>query len=266
LPETQHLCNREFKAFDKPQPLGHSKAKHKRYKRIHSLKTKLISYAATLALTLSGYTGLTLSAAPAVHAACPVIDTSLGTDTVTYTIPTAGTYRVWARIQSDTATNNSFNLQIDSACAVAVGGANITPNTWTWVDYTGGVTTNKLNATLTAASHTFVLTGIDPGVMVDRVIFATDSACVPTGTGDNCAVPPTVATPTPTPTPTLTATPTPTPAAGTPGDTNGDGHVDITDLSVLLGHWGTNFTKADFDHNGTINITDLSVLLGHWTG
>lgn len=58
-------------------------------------------------------------------------------------------------------------------------------------------------------------------------------------------------------------TSTPTPLVG---DVNGDGHINITDLSILNSHWGTSYTAADFNHDGTINITDLSILLSHWTG
>jgi len=74
---------------------------------------------------------------------------------------------------------------------------------------------------------------------------------------------------TPTPTPTATPTPTPTPSpTGTPivGDVNTDGHVNIFDLSILLSHWGTNYSTADFNSDSTVNIFDLSILLSHWTG
>jgi hypothetical protein len=86
-----------------------------------------------------------------------------------------------------------------------------------------------------------------------------------------------LATPTPTSTPTATPSPTPTPttspsptATPTPvplvGDLNGDGHVNIFDLSILLSAWGTSSATADLNHDGTVNIFDLSVLLSHWTG
>jgi hypothetical protein len=65
------------------------------------------------------------------------------------------------------------------------------------------------------------------------------------------------------------ASPTPTPTGtpnAPPGDTNGDGKVNILDLSSLLSAWGTSTTADDLNHDGIVNVTDLSVLLSHWTG
>ncbi len=53
-----------------------------------------------------------------------------------------------------------------------------------------------------------------------------------------------------------------------PGDTNGDDFVDLSDLSLLLGVFGTcqdelQFApEADFDNSGCIDLADLSLLLG----
>lgn len=52
------------------------------------------------------------------------------------------------------------------------------------------------------------------------------------------------------------------------GDINGDGHVDATDLSILLGGWGAcsncGSCAADLDHDCDVDASDLSVLLGAW--
>jgi len=58
--------------------------------------------------------------------------------------------------------------------------------------------------------------------------------------------------------------------AAVPGDTNGDGVVDIEDLLFLLGVWGDCpdppvLCPADFDENGVVNVTDLLFLLAHWS-
>ncbi|MBW4061135.1 hypothetical protein HJC99_00990 [Candidatus Saccharibacteria bacterium] len=199
-------------------------------------------------------------------------DPSLGTDFVTYSIPTAGTYTIWTRMMADVPTDNSYYLQIDCGAPISVGGTNLTAGAWSWVDYKDGNTSTKITATLSAGSHTFNLTGEAPNVIVDRVIFATDPTCVPTSTGDNCAIAAT-ATPTvtPTPAPTATATPTPTASAtptpsGVTGDVNGDSRVNVVDLSLLLGKWNTNYASTDLNRDGTVNVIDLSILLGHWTG
>jgi hypothetical protein len=48
------------------------------------------------------------------------------------------------------------------------------------------------------------------------------------------------------------------------GDTNCDGLINITDLSVLLSHFSQAGSAADFNHDGTVNILDLSILLSHF--
>ncbi len=53
----------------------------------------------------------------------------------------------------------------------------------------------------------------------------------------------------------------------TAGDLNGDGKVNIYDLSQLLSNWGkTGANSSDLNADGVVNIIDLSILLSHWTG
>lgn len=54
-----------------------------------------------------------------------------------------------------------------------------------------------------------------------------------------------------------------------PGDVDGDGDVDFTDLVLLLAAWGPCPTPpapcpADFDGNGSVDFQDLLVLLANW--
>lgn len=53
-----------------------------------------------------------------------------------------------------------------------------------------------------------------------------------------------------------------------PGDLNGDGVVDATDLAMLLGDWGPvgNCDPIPADVNGdcAVDATDLAILLGDW--
>lgn len=44
-----------------------------------------------------------------------------------------------------------------------------------------------------------------------------------------------------------------------------DGLVNITDLSILLSHWGQSGVSGNFDNNPIININDLSILLANWS-
>jgi hypothetical protein len=50
-----------------------------------------------------------------------------------------------------------------------------------------------------------------------------------------------------------------------PGDLNGDGLVDLFDLSILLSNWGlTNKPQYDINANGIVDIFDLSILLSNY--
>ncbi len=48
------------------------------------------------------------------------------------------------------------------------------------------------------------------------------------------------------------------------GDCNGDSHVDVTDLSILLSHYGQAYSACDFNGDGVVNIFDLSTLLSNY--
>lgn len=111
-----------------------------------------------------------------------------GTITSNVSIPTTGNYKVWVRMSAPDTTNNAVNLQIDNGTAVKVGDGGIAANSWTWVDWKNGSTTNKNTFNLAAGSRQIKLTGIEPNVKIDRIIVADDACTQPTGTGDNCTV------------------------------------------------------------------------------
>ena len=50
------------------------------------------------------------------------------------------------------------------------------------------------------------------------------------------------------------------------GDANGDGLVDVADLGILAGQWGTAGPEADFDLDGAVDVADLGILAANWTG
>ncbi len=52
---------------------------------------------------------------------------------------------------------------------------------------------------------------------------------------------------------------------GCPYDITGNGVVDLSDLSILLGAWGPSPDHcADFDLDESVNAIDLAALLGAW--
>ena len=227
------------------------------------MKKPIIIHTIPALIFAFGYLVASLASAPTtqVAAACTNPASPYGLVTVTYNVPVSGTYRVWSRIIAPDSTNNSYYLQVDGGCAINVGDATIPTNQLTFVDYQDGNSATKINVPLTAGNHTFVLTGREPGVSVDRVVFALNASCLPLGTGDNCAD---TATPTPTATASATPTPTATPVPS-PSDLNSDAKVNVFDLSILLSHWGGT-GLGDINGDGTVNIFDLSRLLTSWTG
>lgn len=48
------------------------------------------------------------------------------------------------------------------------------------------------------------------------------------------------------------------------GDLNGDGAINVTDLSIFLTYWGTTNSTADINQDGIVNVIDLSILLTYW--
>jgi hypothetical protein len=60
------------------------------------------------------------------------------------------------------------------------------------------------------------------------------------------------------------ATVTVTTVSAKPGDLNGDGQVNITDLSILLTNYNSSNAAADINNDGSVNILDLSILLSNY--
>ena len=168
----------------------------------------VLSFVATVGFML-------LSSAPVTDAAgtsCQPTGTTYGTDSIPVSVQVATTYNVWVRLQSPSSSVNSIFLQVDPPQAspatvgpcFTVGGASITPNTWTWDNYQNGSTSQVMQVTLPAGSHTLYLIGTEPGIQVDNILLLSDASCVPTGTGTNCTTgqpdttPPTVSVTAPT--------------------------------------------------------------------
>lgn len=122
-------------------------------------------------------------------AACAAPTGDFGSASATIKIDNSTKYRIWSRIMSADANNNSYLLEVDGNTCYVVGDSNnLVPGAWTWVDYQNGSgTSTKMEQTLTTGDHSIKMIGREAGVKLGRVLFVSDTACVPTGNGDNCA-------------------------------------------------------------------------------
>lgn len=181
--------------------------------------------------------------------------TTNGTVTLSnITVSKTATYRVWTRMQIPDSTNDSFYLEINGGnCITVHGDGNQPKNTWAWVDFQSGSTTNKIAATFNAGTtYTFKMIGAGEGVLVDKIVLtevnADGTTCIPQGLGTDCT--------------------NEAPSTQQPGDTNGDGNVSITDLNAVINNWGgTNRTRelGDLNGDGKVSISDLNQVLNNWT-
>lgn len=142
---------------------------------------------------------------PVSAAACTAPSTDYGTvSNLTVTAPAAGTYRVWTRMAAANTTDNTYKLEIDGTSCYTVGGSSVPTyasgsstyfnnNSTNWISKTSGGA--QIDVTLSAGNHSLKLIGNAPDVVVDRIVMTVDTTCVPTGTGDNCAVPPDTTSP-----------------------------------------------------------------------
>jgi hypothetical protein len=203
-------------------------------------------------------------------------DPSQGTVTQTINVVTAGTYTIWSRMMAPDTTNNSYYLQIDGGCAFNVGDSSSIPaNSWTWVNYQNGTTNSPITANLTAGNHQIVMTGREGGVGLDKVLFLTDSTCVPNdtkGIGTNCTpttvnAPPTVSITSPSSGATVNAGSVPM-TANASDDTSVasvafavDGTTVSTDTtSPYSANWDASKATAGSSHTITAKATDAGGL------
>ncbi|HEV2402919.1 MAG TPA: fibronectin type III domain-containing protein [Candidatus Saccharimonadales bacterium] len=176
-------------------------------------KTKFLIHMGQVMLGLAIFGGTVwwqLLSSPAVYAACQPSGAIYGADSLSVTIPTTSTYAVWTRLQAPSSSADSIMLEIDGNNCYSIGGSSaMSANTWTWVNYVNGNTSNTLTVSLGQGTHTFKLIGVNAGVAVDLLMLLDSSnGCVPTGFGTNCM---------PAPTPTVSFT-TPAPGATVGGN------------------------------------------------
>ena len=180
---------------------------------------------------------------PAQAAACEALGVDHGYVDSSVTVPETATYRIWSRLKTPDSEFNTYFLEIDGNQCFWVGGP-IPANQWTWIGSKDNSTT-ALTVSLTKGAHSLKLIGNDEGLLVDRVIFTSDTNCTPTGDGGNCDNP----TDTSPPTIKLTA-----PAA----NSTVNGQVAVAaDASDNVG-----VKKVDFYLNSTLKNSDTSAPYG----
>lgn len=122
---------------------------------------------------------------PVSAAACGSEPTSTtGRASQSVTVPENATYTIWSRLKAPDANPVEYTVYVDSQC-FTIGQTALTPDTLTWVDYENGSTIDKATVTLSAGTHTLVLTAGTQDLELDRVMLLSDS-CTPTGVGDDC--------------------------------------------------------------------------------
>jgi hypothetical protein len=115
--------------------------------------------------------------------------TNSGTAAWTFSVPSSGTYYVWARVKSLTSITDSFFVKMDAGAEDVFDTAEGTwsPN-WQWTRLNGrgagGVplAINPRTFSLSSGSHTLTFRGRETTTRLDRVIVTTDAAFVPTET------------------------------------------------------------------------------------
>ncbi len=107
----------------------------------------------------------------------PNIPDTLTSPSVSYSfsVPTAGTYSVWARVKAVDSSSNSFHYAVNPAGA---GGyalrSTVTYGSWVWVNLTS-------SASLSAGANVVALKYAAANCKIDQVIVSPDTAYVPYG-------------------------------------------------------------------------------------
>lgn len=107
-----------------------------------------------------------------------------GKSTQQITVPATTTYTIWSRIKAPNTNPVEYTVYVDGQC-FTIGQTAQTPGVLTWVDYENGSSLDKATVSLSAGTHTLVLTAGTEDLELDRVVLLSDS-CAPTGTGDDC--------------------------------------------------------------------------------
>ena len=102
-----------------------------------------------------------------------------GYATVPFNVATAGTYRIWGRVQAPTTSDDSFWVRVDGGSWVNWN--NIPPGTaWHWDDVHNAAASNStVTYSLAAGAHTVTFAYREDGTKLDRLVITNDPFLVP---------------------------------------------------------------------------------------
>jgi hypothetical protein len=109
---------------------------------------------------------------------------SNGQGVISFSVPRAGTYKVWGRVIAATDADDSFWVRVDGG--TWTNWNNIpTGSSWHWDDVHNGASGNTLvTYNLAAGNHTLTIAYREDGARLDKVLITNDSAFVPSGAGN----------------------------------------------------------------------------------
>lgn len=118
---------------------------------------------------------------------CTAPSADYGTDTMSTSIPAAGSYTVWTHLKIPNSSANSVLLNVSGTCYNVGGSTSIPVNTWEWIDYYDGNSNSTIVRSLSQGNQNVELIGTASGVRVDQVEFVSNG-CTPASDGSNCTL------------------------------------------------------------------------------
>lgn len=105
---------------------------------------------------------------------------SVGGEAVySFSVPTSGTYRVWARVIANNVGNNSFFVSMDYGAIIAWHTALGGKKTWIWDQTKGQKDPNAASFYLEAGTHTLAIKQMEDGTKLDSILITTQSGWIP---------------------------------------------------------------------------------------
>lgn len=94
----------------------------------------------------------------------------------TFSVPSAGTYRIWGRIMADKTNDNSFFVSVDYAGYIvwhtALGGK----DTWVWDHVSENDKSGPVAFELGAGQHTLIIKQMEDGAKLDRILITSQAS------------------------------------------------------------------------------------------